>query len=172
MKTTGFFLTIIGLALIGFIAGSLVYGSYKYEQKYLYHWELADKSSTIEAKQKHIEKFVDSLETGKNNKDFTAYGGLFLQTPSNSFRENMNALNTLNQRLNEIKEMNPSSFEYNTAIQQITAQEQGEASSMLDVFQTCYMLANYPYTHVLFGVIIAVIGFFMTVIGATIFTEY
>ena len=40
--------------------------------------------------------------------------------------------------------MNPSSFEYNTAIQQITGQEMGEAHKMIEVFESCYFLASHP----------------------------
>jgi len=59
------------------------------------------------------------------------------------FQGQKEALETLSRRLTEIQNMNPSSFEYNTAIQQITAQEQGEANAMLSEFKGCYLLNNY-----------------------------
>ena len=40
--------------------------------------------------------------------------------------------------------MDPSSFQYNTAIEQITKQEQGEASAMSGVLYGCYALQSYP----------------------------
>jgi len=41
--------------------------------------------------------------------------------------------------------MNPESFAYQTAIQQITEQEQGQACLMLSVFKDCW-LYKYHYT--------------------------
>lgn len=121
-----------------------ILANYHWRNEYLNHWTLADRSSTIPAKQEHIQGFVNALERGNNNGRFAAYDAIFLQTPSNNFRTNMTALDTLDQRLTEIQGMDPNSFQYNTAIQQITAQEQGEASAMLEVLSGCYFLANYP----------------------------
>lgn len=67
-----------------------------------------------------------------------------LQTSDNNFSTNVIVLGTLVDRLKEIQGMNPNSFEYNTAIQQITAQEQGEAHRMLLVFEHCWDMASYP----------------------------
>lgn len=120
--------------------------AYTYENKYGQLWELADKSSTISAKYSYINEFVIALEKGYTNGDFADYNATFLQTPNNSFQKNLEALKTLSERLGEIREMNPSSFEYNTAIQQITAQEQGEADAILAVFKGCYNRENYPIT--------------------------
>ena len=39
--------------------------------------------------------------------------------------------------------MDTSSFQYNTAIQQITAQEQGEAHSLINTIKECYVLQNH-----------------------------
>jgi hypothetical protein len=52
---------------------------------------------------------------------------------------------TLVSRLDSISRTDATSFQYNTAIEQITKQEQGEASNMLDVFCECYTLENRPY---------------------------
>jgi hypothetical protein len=47
--------------------------------------------------------------------------------------------------LDEIQKMNVASFEYQTAIQQITAQEQGEAQAMLEVFSGIWWKNNYIF---------------------------
>ncbi len=125
------------LGLLG-ILGLITFGiakthqRYTFEKDYTQYWNLADKSSTIQAKQQYVTKFVEALET--NKKRFAAHDAIFMKTPDNSFEQNLIALKTLSQRLEEIQDMNPSSFEYNTAIQQITQQEQGEAHKMLSVF--------------------------------------
>lgn len=121
-----------------------VVSTYRFEKNYSQLWELADKSSTIPAKQQYISKFVSALEAGYANGEFSRHDAIWLTTPNNSFEANLTALKSLASRLEEIQGMNPSSFEYNTAIQQITAQEQGESRQLLNVINGCYELKNYP----------------------------
>ena len=133
-----------GLALMGWQIKTEIVAEYRQEKSYFQLWQLADKSSIIPAKQKFVGQFVDALQRGYANGEFASHNAIWLQTPNNDFEANLDALRSLSQRLGEIQGMSPSSFEYNTAIQQITAQEQGEAKAMLDVFGGCYALANYP----------------------------
>jgi hypothetical protein len=121
-----------------------VFSNYTFEKKYAQLWELSDKSSTITAKQQYINGFVSSLRKGQTNGEFATHDAVFLKTPNNEFDSNVRAVETLAKRLTEIQDMNPSSFEYNTAIQQITAQEQGEAHRLMGVIKGCYTLENYP----------------------------
>lgn len=135
----------VSLTLVGTCAiTSEISASYYFNKNYAQFWKLADKSSTIEAKQRYISKFVSALEAGNSNGRFSSHNAIWLKTDDNSFEAHLTALKTLESRLNEIKGMNPSSFEYNTAIQQITGQEQGEAREMIAVFEGCFCLANYP----------------------------
>ena len=120
-----------GLVLIAIAATSGVVAKYKLERDYTKHWELADKASTIEAKLAGITQFVTALEQGFERRDFATHNALWMETANNSFEANLAALKSLQQRLEQIREMDPRSFEYNTAIQQITAQEQGEAEAMM-----------------------------------------
>lgn len=114
--------------------------SSRYNQEIESEWDLADKSSTIEEKSKHIDLFVKSLEaSGLKGK----YNASFYPNPSNSFDRNLDALKTLQTRLREIVKMEPSSLAYQTAIQQITQQEQGEAGKMLSVFEGCWYREHY-----------------------------
>lgn len=121
-----------------------VVSKYNYEKSYSQLWNLADKSSTIPAKEGYINQYVKALRAGQTNGAFAEYDAIWLKTPDNNFELNLKAVETLAQRLKEIQNMDPKSFEYNTAIQQITAQEQGEAQAMLSVIHGCYDLANYP----------------------------
>jgi len=131
MKTTGITATIIcGFLLILSIIGGIT-GEYQYERDYKSFWDLADKASTIPQKAQYVDKFVDALaNAGMDGK----YNAIFLTTPDNSFDRNFEALKSLQLRLHEIELMGVTSFEYQTAMQQITGQEQGEAENMLDVF--------------------------------------
>lgn len=136
MKTA--FWTIFTFAIIGYIF--YVVHAYAQYAKIQSHWVLADRASTIDQKSKHIDNFIHALEsTGLQG----TYSSLFIVNEGNSFDANLNALKTLQQRLVEIKDMDVKSFEYQTAIQQITAQEQGEANEMLSVLSSCYMRENH-----------------------------
>ena len=128
---------IIGLIVMIFFA---VIGNYQYERDYESYWNLAEKASTIQQKAEYVNKFV----VGFKGKGFEGdYNAVFFKTPDNSFDKNLEALESLKTRLDQIQKMNVSSFEYQTAIQQITAQEQGEAQDMLKVFSGIWWKNNY-----------------------------
>ena len=128
---------IIGLIVMIFFA---VIGNYQYERDYESYWNLAVKASTIQQKAEYVNKFVDGFKGKGYEGDYNA---IFLKTPDNSFDKNLEALESLKTRLDQIQKMNVSSFEYQTAIQQITAQEQGEAQEMLKVFSGIWWKKNY-----------------------------
>ena len=140
-----------------------VRASYKYEKNFSYAWNLSDKSSTIEAKAKYISEFVSNIEEHKDQ--FAENDAVFFTTPDNSFEKNLDAVKTLKERLEDIKKMDPTSFQYNTAIEQITKQEQGEAGKLLDVIEGCYFLKSYPILWgwyegiiILFSIMLLIIG--------------
>jgi uncharacterized protein YqgV (UPF0045/DUF77 family) len=117
-------------------------GNYEYEKQYLSLWNLADKASTIPQKSDYINKFVQSLERSGLNGEYNA---VFLKTLDNSFDKNLEAIKSLQKRLVEIQGMDVTSFAYQTAIQQITQQEQGEAHNMLSVFKGVWWKSNHPF---------------------------
>ena len=140
MKQLGAVLTILAVAVFLYGVGCRIYGDYQYEKNIASSWKLADKASTIEQKSKYVDKFVTALEeSGLEG----LHDAVFLTTPDNSFDKNLEALKSLQARLHEIKTMDVTSFEYQTAIQQITAQEQGEALRMLAVFEQVWWKENY-----------------------------
>jgi hypothetical protein len=139
-KKVGIILTIISSVWLCIIIGTAIIANYEYSKNYKSYWNLADKASTIPQKSIYVDQFVQRLETsGLNGK----YDAIFLETPDNSFDKNLEALKTLQTRLQEIQLMDPKSFEYNTAISQITAQEQGEANAMLSVFKGVWFKSNH-----------------------------
>lgn len=142
-------------------------GAYRYYAKFDYrntisnNWDLSERASTISQKSEYMNKFVAALETqhltGLNS-------NLWFQTPSTSFDENMKALKSLQKRLIDISGMDETTMAYQTAIQQITAQEQGEGKSMLDVLYKCWQRQNY-YT--IWNPLIS--GIFLLIQGVLIF---
>lgn len=140
-KGLGNILIVIGILMILFLLIMSYISNYIYEKNISYAWKLADKSSSLDAKSKYIDEFINNLEREK----FSEYNALILKTPDNNIQNNINAINTLRNRLNEIKDLDPESFAYQTAIQQITEQEQGEAYEMLSVIREGWILNNYFY---------------------------
>jgi len=161
----------IGSGLL-FILGSLVFAvlmiimavraNYHYNQDYYSYWSLADKASTISQKSDYIDKFVAALGnaglSGQND-------ALYFKTSDNSFDQNFQALQSLQSRLHEIKTMDESSFQYQTAIQQITAQEQGQADDMLGVFNGVWTKIHYPW---LWNPWLILLDILLPILGVTI----
>lgn len=119
---------------------------YTEEQKYGQFWHLAEKASTLSEKRVLIREFLNAMRDGYAKGEFASNDAVWLKTPNNSMQSNLHALSTLADRLDQISELDPSSFQYATSIEQITKQEQGEANDMLSVFDGCYALAEYPFT--------------------------
>ena len=150
------------LALI--IYGALAFPKFNdYTNQHYNYWDLSVKSSSIEDKFIYIDQMVKSFE----GSDLAGtHNAILYKNPSNSFDANFKALVSLRDRLQEIKAMDVSSFEYQTAISQITAQEQGEASDMLSVLQGCWFKQNHPlYWGWIAGTIITVLIIFVIVGG-------
>lgn len=140
LRIFGAILTNFSIALIIVMVWVGVVAKYQYQRDYRSYWSLADKASTIPQKSDYINQFVERLEISDMKDEYNA---VFQKTPDNSFNKNLEALKSLQTRLQEIKLMDPKSFEYNTAITQITAQEQGEAAEMLRVFSGIWWKTNY-----------------------------
>lgn len=106
------------------------------------YWELSDKASTLPQKSAYLDQYVAALKTpGK----FAPNNATIYRTPNNSFEQNMVALTSLQGRMHQIQGMDEQSFAYQTAIQQITAQEQGEAHGLTSTFEGCWYLENHYF---------------------------
>lgn len=163
----GYLLLVAGVIMMTLQIRSSILSGYTYEKQYSNLWELADKSSTIPAKQQYITQFLSTLKAGQTNGEFADYDATWLKTPNNSFAANVKAIQTLSDRLTQIQDMDPASFQYNTAIQQITAQEQGEARRMLAVFEGCYDRENYPLIWGWICTIVTITAVVALVVGST-----
>jgi len=131
MKNIGKVLFIVSSLLLVAWGTDMIIARYNYNKQCKSYWNLATKASSIPQKSIYIDKFVSSLESYDL---YGQYNAIILKTPDNSFDENLKALHSLQTRLHEIQKMDVSSFEYQTAIQQITAQEQDEANDMISTF--------------------------------------
>lgn len=139
MKLLGVIIFAAALIGAGFWIYSGVRANWEWENDVLSNWNLSDKASTIAAKADYIDKFVASLQSA-NLADNDA---LFWKTADNNCANNVQAVSTLRDRLEQIKGMDESSFQYQQAIQQITSQEQGEADKLLNTLSGCWYKANH-----------------------------
>ena len=139
MKTFFKFLTFTTIILSIVLIASYLIAEYQYSNKIQSYWELADKASTIDQKSEYLSKFIVAIE----DEGLGGHNAIVFKTPDNSYDENIKALKSLQSRLDDIKDMDVTSFEYNTAIQQITAQEQGEASQMITVIKQIWYKNHY-----------------------------
>lgn len=96
------------------------------------YWDVADKSATIEKKSEYVDKFVGSIEKLKLNEGNSA---VVFKSYSNYMPNNYDAIKSLQKRLHEVKDMDPKSFQYQTAMQQLTGQEWGEAHDLINQFE-------------------------------------
>lgn len=169
MKVFGIILTTITgiLLLLNMIFG--VIANYQYNKQIKSYWDLADKASTIDKKLEYINKYVEVLE---NTNLQGKYNAFILETPNNSFDNNFEMLKTLQQRLEQIKVMDIKSFEYQTAIQQITAQEQGEANEMLRVFKGIWVKEHYVLLWNWICLVQVIVTLFLFIFGLLIIDKY
>lgn len=169
MKSFGIVLTLISSLLFICFWTFIAVLEFRYTNEIHSNWKLADKSSTIEEKSRYIDRYVITLEQqGFEGK----YNALFLKTPNNSFDLNLKALKSLQLRLREISNMDVSSFEYQTAIQQITQQEQGEASEMLSVLKGVYFLNNGILVWGWIGIVVFVVLAILIIVGILMWNSY
>jgi hypothetical protein len=150
MKKLLFSLFVLGLALVGFLVVMNIIASYQYNKQIYSYWSLADKTSTLSAKSQYIDQMVTALTQAHLD---GRYDAIVLKTPDNSFDKNFGALKTLQLRLHDIQSIDPNSFAYQQAINQITAQEQGQAQDMLANFSDVWTLVHYPYLWGWFNII-------------------
>ena len=169
LKKLGEFLIFTGLIAFMIFIICVVNSNYQYNKYHKSYWELAERASTIQENSIQIDKFVASYDTlqfkGK-------YNAVFLTTESNSFNGNFRALKTLQSRLNQIKTMNPTTFEYQTAIQQITAQEQNGAEDMLSEIYGIWYKENYPLLWDWIGFTLISMFIIIFIFGVVIWNEY
>ena len=111
----------------------------EYHNEVSYAWDLADKSSTLSEKSRYVDEFISNLKKIEH----TEYGAMVFKTKEKRFDLNLKALESLGKRLKEVQKLDINSFAYQTAIQQITGQEQGEATAMLWIFYNSFILEKY-----------------------------
>lgn len=112
----------------------------KYNTNFDANWELSKSAATIEQKSIYIDKFVQAIENGGFDGKFDA---IFNPNDNNSYEQNLIALKTLQQRLHELKSLPMTSFDYNTALQQITEQQCKMSNNIIYTFSGIWYKEHY-----------------------------
>lgn len=140
MKVLGWNLLTVSVVLLGWAITAEFQADYEYSRSIGSYWELSVKASTLSAKSEYLNKFIAAID----NAHISGNDAIWQFTPDNSAENNISTLKTLQSRMNEIKGMDVQSFAYQQAIQQITAQEQDEATKTLNVIQGCWYKSAHP----------------------------
>lgn len=168
MRLFGIVFLLIGVTLGGATIISAIKSNYEWDRDYGSLWSLADKSSTLADKHAHIDKFVIALEgAGLGGRHDAA----FFKTNDNAFDANLAALKTLRGRLSEMGGMDANSMAYQQAMQQVTAQEQGEAHAMIGVLSGCWVKEHYPLAWGWWAALAGVFSLVMLFVGGVLLVE-
>jgi len=121
-KETAIMLIVGVLFLAFFINGGVQWSiqGYDFQQKVGNWFILADSASDAKTKAFYFDKFVDALEKEGLT---TGHSAIYWQQPKSDLAENFKVVQSLQTRLHDIVQMDTKSFEYQTALNQITLQE-------------------------------------------------
>jgi hypothetical protein len=134
--------TLLILLSVGLIVGWIVAevrADYEYDRTVDSYWSLSEKASTLQQKTEYLDEYVAAVQSA----GLSGNNALVFRTPDNSYEQNLIALKSLQGRLHQIQGMDEQSFAYQTAIQQITAQEQGEAGRLTGTFEGLWYLQHH-----------------------------
>lgn len=95
MKFLSVIVVVWGVLMAAFQIRTGIVSKYRFEKDYTQYWSLADKSSTIQAKQQYITQVVTALRAGAARGEFAANNAMWLKTTNNSFTANLTALESL-----------------------------------------------------------------------------
>jgi hypothetical protein len=131
--------TAILLFLFGWFIIDDVRAWYEYNTTIGSYWDLSVKASTLARKSEYLDSFVvavDHAQLHGNN-------ALFFPTPNNAVETNVASIKNLQERMHQVRDMDVTSFAYQQAISQITAQEQDDAGNVLNVIEGRWWLSHH-----------------------------
>lgn len=136
MKTT---IAVVFVLLLVWRGAADVRAHYQYSNSIGSYWDLSVKASTLTMKADYLDRFVAAVDSAR----LSGHNAIFFPTPDNDVGQNVATLKSLQHRMAEIRSMDVTSFAYQQAISQITAQEQGEADKLLGVIEGAWFLNHH-----------------------------
>ena len=124
------------MAMIFFWTWAGVYSSYFYDVKISQFVKLADDASTADKKLEYLLKYENAIRSFIWNNE----ARYVFKRERLTRDKQLEIIGTLVQRLTEAKTMNPVSFEYQTAMSQITGQEFNHTLADIDsIIHDCWL---------------------------------
>ena len=110
------------------------YKGYLFDKNIGSYCKLSFDSSDIALKIDYFNKCSDKL----NQEWFNGYGAWWFKKPNNNMNELYKVTDSLNLRLNDIKNVNKTSFEYQKGLEQVEDELENYMAVTLPVFQRAY----------------------------------
>jgi len=140
VRIRGFLPIVLAILVAIFYGIAEISAEKTYERTIGSFWELSERASTLDMKADYLNRFVAGVDSAR----LSGNDAIIYPTPQNSVEQNITTAKSLQTRMNEIRGMDVTSFQYQQAISQVTAQEQGEAGNMLHVIEGRWFLTYHP----------------------------
>lgn len=126
------------IGLVWFISMG-VYYNYQYNNTIGSYWNLSVKASDLDVKSQYLDQFISAIEAA----NLSGNDALIFKTPDNSYTQNFNALLSLQTRMHAFVGQDPTTMAYQQAISQITAQEEDDNSSTINIINDLWWKSNH-----------------------------
>jgi len=166
MLRSGSVCSVAAVLFLAFVA-SYARANYEYSRTIGSYWDLSVRASTLDAKADYLNRFIATVDSAH----LEGHNAVFFPTPENSVEGNIAVLKTLQKRMAEIRGMDVTSFAYQQAISQITAQEQDKAHALLGVIEGRWFLTHHPLLWDWIGIGLGVLLFAIADVSFLIWAE-
>lgn len=130
---------VLAVVLVGWYIVDGVRFNYQYDNTIGSYWSLSVKASDLDVKSQYLDQFIGAIRAA----NLSGNDALFFPTPDNSYDQNFNAILSLQTRMNAFVGQDPTTMAYQQAISQITAQEEDDNSSTIDVINHLWWKSNH-----------------------------
>jgi len=137
----GILIILVAVVGIGTYIGLNIYYGYQYDNTIGSYWNLSVKASDLDVKSQYLDQFIGAIEAA----NLSGNDALIFKTPDNSYTQNFNALLSLQTRMHAFVGQDPTTMAYQQAISQITAQEEDDNSSTINVINDLWWKSNHYF---------------------------
>jgi hypothetical protein len=141
MKTSGILLMVAGVIFGTWMVIDLVRDNYVYDNTIGSYWNLSVKASSLDVKSQYLDQFVSAVQAA----NLSGNDAIFFPTPDNSYQQNFDAILSLQTRMHAFVGQDSTTMAYQQAISQITAQEEDDNSSTIQVISDLWWKQNHYF---------------------------
>lgn len=128
---------LIGVGLIT----AWAFDGYQYDNSIGSYWNLSVKASSLDVKSQYLDQFISAVRAA----NLSGNDALIFKTPDNSYEQNFDAITSLQSRMHAFVGQDPTTMAYQQAISQITAQEEDDNSSTIQVINGLWWKSNHYF---------------------------